>query len=351
MRGEIMKQSLKVAWTGFAAGVKAQYPGRDSNLKCEYIEGEFIDQNTLPFVLPIKNHVQNHNYADAVVIIDSYLHKRVFTAQGLPLYSKAAKELEQGFQDTTKNIANNEKLLSLYLQWYQSRPDCPYAAAAYADGLQTTGHSHRGTDWAHKVKPKQWEAMQRYNQQAQNVYEATRSKFQNHWYWSKNYLHFALTSGVNSSEIWRRFQNCINANPYDYQIYDIMAYMMLPRWHGTFEDVEKVALKGVEATQKYCGNMMYAKTLTSIFDYHYLSELKFDWPKLKSGFEDWLRLFPSDYVKTYYACCAYTMAEHGLALQLLESLDKFYIQAWDADEDIYVANSICREFKKNYPQT
>jgi len=344
----MMKEQLKMNWTGFMAGVKAQYPGRDSNLKCEFIEGDFTDQNTLPFVLPIKNHVQHHRYADAVVIIDSYLHKRVFTATGLPLYSKAAKELEQGFIGKTDSIENNENLLAYYSHWYASRPDCPYAAAAYAEGLQITGHSHRGTKYANKVKRHQWEAMHNYNQQAQSVYDATRNKFQNHWYWSKNYLHFALTSDVSPREIWRRFENCVTSNPYDYQIYDIMAYMMLPRWHGSFEDVEKVALRGVEATKQHCGNMMYAKTLSSIFDFHYLSELKFDWPMLKSGFTDWLALFPSDYIKTYFACCAYTMGEYAFALELLESLDEFYIEAWDADEDIYLANSICREFKRNY---
>lgn len=343
-----MKQALKKNWTAFSAGVKAQYLGRDSNLKCAYIEGEFTDQTTLPFVLPVKNHVKQHNYADAVVIIDSYLHKRVFNATGLPLYSDAADELDKGFGDETVSIQNNEELLQHYAHWYASRPDCPYAAAAYARGLQSTGHSHRGTGWANNVKPYQWQAMQAYNAKAQDIYDATSGAFQNHWFWSKSYFSFALTSGAESPEIWRRFERCMASNPYDYQIYNTMAYMMLPRWHGSFKEVEMVANKAVQATAQHCGNIMYARVLSSVFDYHYLSELSFDWEKLKSGFEDWLKLFPSDYVKTYYACSAYTMGDYSLALNLLESLDRCYIDAWDADEAVFVANSICREFKKNY---
>lgn len=342
-----MKQLLKRNWTAFSAGVKANYFGRDSNLKCEYIEGEFVDQSTLPFVLPVKNHIQQGNYADAVVIIDSYLHKRIFTTTGLPLYSNAAVELQEGFGDKIGSIQRNEQLLEQYAHWYKSRPDCPYAAAAYARGLQITGHSHRGTGWANKVKPHQWQAMQAYNQKAQAVYDASRNNYQSHWFWAKNYFSFALTSGVESPEIWRRFERCVAVNAYDYSIYNSMAYMMLPRWHGSFEEVERVANRAVEETKEYCGQMMYARTLSSVFDFDYLYDLSFDWEKLKSGFTDWLKLFPSDYVRTLYACSAYTMGEYRIALNLLESLEEFYIDAWDATEDIYLANSICREFTKN----
>jgi len=344
-----MKAAIKKNWTGFKAGVKAQYPGRDSNLKCEYIEGKFSDNGTLPFVLPIKNYIQSYNFADAVVVIESYLNKRVFSAQGQPLFSLAAKELEASFDDENESIEQNERLLAHYSDWHASRPDCPYAAAAYAHGLQVTGHSHRGTDWAHKVKPHQWQAMQAYNEKAQSIYDATRNNFQNHWYWTKNYFRFALVSGVQAPEIWRRFEKCVATNAYDYEIYDTMAFMMMPRWHGSFEDIEKVAQIAAQATQQHCGDMLYARVISSLYDFHFLPELQFDWSRLKKGFQDWLNLFPSDYTKTYFACSAYAMGEYKLTLELLESLDEFYIEAWDADEDIYLANSICREFKKNYP--
>ena len=226
----------------------------------------------------------------------------------MPLYSIAAKELEKGFGDDIETIAQNEQLLTHYAHWHASRPDCPYAAAAYAGGLQSTGHSHRGTGWAEKVKPHQWQAMQDYNQKAQGVYDATRAKFQNHWYWSKNYLHFALTSGVKNPEIWQRFERCVAANPYDYQIYDIMAYMMLPRWHGSFVEVESVAIKAADATKQHCGDMMYARVISGLYEYHDLSELTFNWDRLKVGFRDWLNLFPSDYTKTYFACSAYMLS-------------------------------------------
>lgn len=343
-----MKQLLKKNWTAFAAGVKAQYPGRDSNLKCQYIEGEFVDQTTSPFVLPVKNYIHQKKYADAVVVVESYLHKRIFTERGLPLYSVAASEFANDFGDDHSAVAENERLLENYAQWYSERPHCPYAAASYARGLQFTGHSHRGTDWAHKVKPHQWHAMQEYNEKAQVVYNASRPVFQNHWYWTKNYFSFVLTSGVDSPEIWRRFEKAIATNPYDHDIYTKMAYMMLPRWHGSFEDVEAVAHKAVKVTEKNCGNMMYARVISSLLEYHDLPELTFDWDKLRVGFQDWLNQFPSDYVKTMFASCAYTMGDYGLTLRLLESLDRCYIDAWDADQAVYLANSVCREFVKKH---
>jgi len=344
-----MNAKLKNAWTGFVAGAKAQYPWRNSNLKCSYIEGDFEDKSTLPFILPVRNYIQNHKFSDAAVMIDSYIGQRIFTSTGRPLYSIAASELANEFGDENSDIEKNEQLLGAYADWFGSRPECPYAASSYASALQTTGHSHRGTSVAQKVKPHQWEAMQSYNAKAQKIYETTRSQFYNHWYWSKNYLRFALTSGVEKPEIWRRFNQCITNNPYDYKIYDIMAYMMLPRWHGSVQDVEKVAQLAVNATYEHFGDMMYARTFVSIFDYRYLYGLEFDWAKLKKGFIDWFNFFPSDYVKTYYACAVYTMGEYPLALDILESLDDFYIEAWDAKEDIYLANSICREFAKNKP--
>ena len=344
-----MKNYLKKKWTGLSADLKAVSPHRSSNLKCSYIDSKPSDSNTLPFVLPVKNYVQAKHFADAVAVIDSYIHKRVFTVDGKPLYSVAARELENVFRGDTDSITANEQLLAHYANWHASRPDCPYAAAAYAGALQTTGHSHRGTQWANKVKPEQWQAMLDYNNKAQAVFNATRNEFQNHWYWAKNYLHFSLTSNVEKQEIWRRFERCVTSNPYDYQIYDIMAYMMLPRWHGSFQDVEKVAARAVDVTKVHCAEMMYAVTLSSVFEFHYLKELTFDWERLKAGFSDWLRLFPSDYVKTQFACSAYVMEEYALTLTLLESLDTFYGEAWDADDDLNSANSFCQEFIKNYP--
>ena len=340
-----MKKLLKSGLAQRVAEAAQNYFVPNSNLKCEFIEGNYRDENLSPFLLPVRNHAHSGNLAEAAAVIDSYRDKKIFSAIGRPLYSDAARILENGFGDDKHDIKANEELLKTYADWYASHPDCPYAATYYASALQITGHSHRGTDWGHKVKAHQWEAMEAYNQQAQKVFNDTRHKFHNHWYWSKNYLSLALTTSVTKSEIWRRFENCIAANPYDYRIYETMANMMLPRWHGSFADVEQVALRSVKATKEHSGDMMYAATFASILDYHDLSELEFNWVRLRKGFEDWLTLFPSDYVKTYFASAAYTMKDYGLALNLLESLDAFYIENWDADDDITLANATCRKFR------
>ena len=352
-----MLNNFKLNRVKFVGGMKADKPGRHSNLKCDIETGDYKDQQPQFLMDRLEGLIERLSLAEAAAVVDSYAKEmigdvpfteKVFSGTGRAFYSYGGRQLTIGFQGEHSHIESNIKLLDTYRKWHEDAPDCPYAAASYARGLQFTGHSLRGTDYIDEVNDDLYKAMQDKNAQAAEIFAKTYDKFHTHWYWAICYLHASLTADVEFREMWDRFHQCIIANPHDVRNYEIMAFMMMPRWHGSYEIIEDVAKQAVLATEEKYGLMMYARTFSSILEYEYIMGLTYDWPTLKQGYQDWLELFPNDFARTQYASLLYYHEEYLEALENMEALNTLYVSAWENPAEYTIANSICLEFKKSF---
>lgn len=339
-----MAHQQRKLWSGLSAKAKTLAPGRHSNLKFQTVYFRQIPDPITPFLMPVINLVDQFRFEEAVELIKQYESSNFRGRDGETLYSLAAKQLTRGFGDESESIKNNESLLAPYKAWYDRRPDCPFAAASYADALTVTGHSHRGTDWAHKVSEQQWAMMKQYSDQANEVMNKTQKDFANHWYWSCVYLRLALGCSEPQAVHMQRFQICVNANRWDVVPYRMITYHMLPRWFGSFEIIDQIANWSAEVTQSQFGMMMYAFIYDDLKPYHDLEEMNLDWQKMKQGYIDWMTHMPNDCVATSFAASAFMAEDYDCCLDVLESLNQFFEACWDCPTNVYLANSICREY-------
>ena len=339
-----MPNHQRKLWSGLSAKAKTIIPGRHSNLKFQTLYyGQSPDPIT-PFLTPVTNLIEQSRFEEAVELIKRYETSDIRSRDGETLCSKAGRLLTYAFDDESDGIEKNESLLGRYENWYQGRPDCPFAAASYAYALMITGHSHRGTDWAHNVSEQQWAMKQKYSDLANDVMKDTQKTFANHWYWSFIYLGLALGCEESQAEHMLRFQKCINANRWDVAPYRKIAYHMLPRWFGSFEIIDQIADVAAEITESRFGVMMYAVMYDDLKDYHDLGEMNLDWAKMKQGYKDWMTHFPHDCVATSFAASAFMVEDYDCCLDVLENLNHFFEACWDSPTNVHLANSLCREF-------
>lgn len=339
-----MLNQQKSLWSGLSAKAKTIVPGRHSNLKFQTLYfGQSPDPIT-PFLTPVTNLVAQSKFEEAVERIKRYESSKFRTRDGETLQSRAVRLLTYDFGDDGDSITHNESLLGRYEDWYNRRPDCPFAAATYANTLTITAHSHRGTDWAHKVSDQQWDMMKKYSDQANEVMTKTQMEFSNHWYWSLAYLGLALQSNEVQAVHMQRFQICVNANRWDVTPYRKMGQHMLPRWFGSFETLDQLAQWAAKVTESRLGMMMYAVIYDDLKDYHDLSEMGLDWEKMKQGYKDWMTRLPHDCVATSFAASAFMMEDYDCCLDVLEGLNHFFEACWDSPTNVHLANSLCREY-------
>ena len=339
-----MQNTVKKYFKSYMAGHKAALKSRHQNLKFAYVsEGQSQDP-VQQFVLPVKNLVLQMKFEEAVDFIIKYQSQSIYNRMGRPLASIAACELNHQFEGKISHQASNLTLLPHYEAWFARQPDCPFAAATYADVLGTTGYSFRGTGWAKDVSQEGWDKLKHYGDKADLVFNASQTQFSDHWYWASSFLRQARVTCEDKAVQLQRFHKAFLASPLDTSVFESITYSLLPRWFGSYEDVDQNARWIVDQTHSQMGYMAYAFIYHSYTKFEDLKDGTLNWDMINHGFRDWYARFPNDKVKTAHASLAYEWGDYETCLPLLESLEEFHEDVWTADESVHMANSICLEF-------
>jgi hypothetical protein len=80
---------------------------------------------------------------------------------------------------------------------------------------------------------------------------------------------------------------------------------LLPRWRGKPGEVEAFLNQAVERTRSHLGQALYAYVMNGYIGKAEEGEVHYDWPRLLSGYRDWVHFYPRS-VSAYfdYAQCA-----------------------------------------------
>lgn len=151
--------SLKFGLRALKAGWMTNLPNRRNNLSFTEIYGAENPDPINTFLLPVRNLVSENRLDEAVQIVRSYENSPLRSREGAPLSVKAAKQLLNGFGDSSKAINQNLELLYFFQEWASRKPNCPYAVGSFAGALCDTGYSYRGTGWAKGVSEEQFKKL------------------------------------------------------------------------------------------------------------------------------------------------------------------------------------------------
>jgi hypothetical protein len=224
------------------------------------------------------------------------------------------------------------RLVAFEAAWTASKCS-PFMAALYGIALANTGYCYRGTEVAGNVSQSGWDMLHSYNEQAHDVFLMAADRCADSPFWHRALYSIGLADGCSPEQLARRFERALVFDSCDIDIHTNRAYQLLPRWHGSFAELEQFAKASVVRTRAELGTSIYARIYASLTSMEVIPSTKANWPKLKQGYEDWLSLVPNQWVMNSYANMANAFDDNFTLHQILtKRMTEYHPSAWDGPE-------------------
>lgn len=182
--------------------------------------------------------------------------------------------------------------------WQQANPNSSAAILAEAEYWWAYAWKARGTGYANTVSKEGWELYrERLNRSKEALSRLNASDLNCPApYATMISVNFLL--GMKEPALREIFSEAVRKFPQYHQIYFSMARTYEPKWGGSIEKYEQFANEAAERTKAFEGMGMYSRVYWLV-DYN--SGIPFRpetsrtpvWNKLKAGYEDLIRLYPS----------------------------------------------------------
>lgn len=247
-----------------------------------------------------------------------------------------------------------EALEDRALRWVARYPNSPAAHLTYAEILTDHGWMYRGNGAAYEVRQEDWQPFYAYYKKAKDYLIEHKAVVAEDPLWYELMLKIAKAEGWTKEEFMALVEEATASSPYYYQIYFAAIDYLLPKWHGSREEIENFAEWATSITAEKEKNAMYARI------YWYASQIDYGielftnsdvvWPKMADSFDDVLERYPDQWNINNFAFFSCLARDKETANQLIEMIDgKPIVRAW-----IRLANyGKCRDWlerEKVYPQ-
>ena len=218
-------------------------------------------------------------------------------------------------------------------RWTNEHPQSVMAQLLYVQTLQWHAWAYRGDGYANTVSPAGWAGFKNYLNLAADQLRRTQSLAVNDSSWNDFMLNVGRGLDWDRDKLMAVFENGIAKNPDHDGLYFTMQAVLLPKWGGDLETVDRFIEKVAKDTKAKRGLEMYARLYADL-SYSEVKKALFtgtraSWPSMKTGFEDLLKRYPHSYRRNIYAYFA-CMANDRPALQEQIALigDNFASQFW-----------------------
>lgn len=207
-------------------------------------------------------------------------------------------EFGRGLDNLISSWETWSKHLEVIKKWQQARPDS--AAARYIEAVywHTYAWKARGTGYADTVSREGWEIFHERLEKSKEILDKLISEKPTCPSPYVLVLHVMTELGASESQFRSAYSDGIKRYPEYHNIYFAMARHYEPKWGGSIQQYEKFANEVVELTKSFEGLGMYAR-IYWLVDNHKGIPFKGEnsgspsWAKLKKGYEDLMRLYPS----------------------------------------------------------
>jgi hypothetical protein len=195
--------------------------------------------------------------------------------------------------------------------WIHENPASPTPRIALAWTLVKRAWAHRTTLPAKQVRPEAWQAYEYYISQSKNYLLQNKPLTSQDPHWYKVMATIAMAESWSKEEFIKLIDEGTTRYPYYYGIYFSAASYLLPRWHGSFEELDAFAMAAVEKTKQKDKNGLYARIYWSatgtIKKHRLLAESAVNWEKMKQAIFDVLEQYHDQWNINnfaYFSCLA-----------------------------------------------
>lgn len=214
-------------------------------------------------------------------------------SSGLPLLNDYYKALGDGGDGGEGDGLDRHR--ELLERWLAARPDSATARIALVKVYQGYAWKARGTGFADSVTPEGWKGfIQNLARSREYILEAERTGVEDPALYA---LAVIMCQGLDKSKgtALSYVEKGAAIDPGFDPLYIYMANYLLPRWHGSPEELHDFALRAVELGGPEWGDIMYVRVavIPMLKDQQtFRTRYPFSWPRLKQGLETMDRRFP-----------------------------------------------------------
>lgn len=223
--------------------------------------------------------------------------------------------------------------LRLYEHAYHETGRSPAAGALYARALLELATLQCGPQWSALISQEAAEKRAQSAELARDVLRTTAPQAAGCLLWHRIRFQMGLLEGTTPDDLHLRFRAVLDYDQGEPGIFAERAIQLLPRWYGSFEDLEAFAREAENLAAPEIAATIYARIYTAISSVENLSETKADWKRLKTSLEAWYQATRSQRLLNVYAACADLFHDDTALAHLLETrMTAFFPSAWFSAE-------------------
>lgn len=216
-------------------------------------------------------------------------------------------------------------------EWVVLRPNSVLAAIALSQAYLGHGFAYRGTGYATSVRKEDWDQFRAYTERAFKALaiQTELAKDDPNWHWAM--LAVGRLQSWPSDRYFDFARAALDKFPDYYDLYFEVAEKRLPQWGGSLEEVAQFAEDAVKRTHATEGRSLYARIYWSVYNYIGPNSLHadVDWSKIRVGFDDVVKRYPSAWNLNFYARMACDAGDKPTAKRLLTRIaDNVDPSAW-----------------------
>ena len=215
--------------------------------------------------------------------------------------------------------------LDIIQQWQRAYPTSKTAAVTQAVYWMRSAADVRGSPLGTKVQAKVAEEYQRRVRLAREVLESSRAYATANPVWYQVMIAVGIASGWPLRDVRAVFDEAVAREPAYYSYYLSYGERLTPRWGGSLDEFHKFVDEAVDRTRSTDGQTMYARLYGDIQDMYpdtdIFREMGASWRKMKAGFEDLVKRYPSRWNMNAFASYACKAGDKKTFLALLPKVE------------------------------
>jgi hypothetical protein len=285
-----------------------------------FAEGEEMPADVHALIERLRPLVRQMNLGELAAHLDAALETREALSDGTCVHEVVLALMQAPIAQRSSNPRLCEEILAAYEAWWQEAGRGPRASAIYAMALGHTGFAWRGDGWASDVTDEGWEKLQLYARRARLLLEATAEAAGDDYVWHRISFSLSLIEGAPRAEQERRFERLQKLDPYNMRIYDERLVQLLPRWGGSYQEIEIFARQSVAATHDRLGTLLYARVYHELRTQGHedVGRTLLDWDLELEALADWLDRVPGQALANRYAQRAHQAGRLDIVHDLFE---------------------------------
>jgi hypothetical protein len=165
---------------------------------------------------------------------------------------------------------------------------------------------------------------------ARSRFEALAKSCENNAAWYDGMLTIAKAQHMDMAAFEQLYRKAVRADPYFEDVHFQHADYFRPAWYGSPKLFRSAVEQAVKATSPRLGTAMYAKLHWDLSESDTMfTDGSVDWKRMKGGFEDALRTYPSAWTRSNYARLACEAKDSAtLRVQMDKLGDQVRKDAW-----------------------